>query len=229
MPEQKPVLAVIGGSGAEGSGLAVRWAKAGHKVLIGSRTADKAQAAAEKLNALIGGSAIEGLDNLTAATRAEIVVLTVPYAGQLATLRDIKGALAGKILVDVTVPLVPPRVARVQLPAGGSAVEIAQKELGPEVRVVSAFQNVSAHHLMDLAHSVDCDVLVAGDDKDAREVVVGLVAALGMRGLHVGALANSAAAEALTSLLVFMNRHYKSPGTGIRITGIPDGAPGDPS
>src|SRR5258706_7630594 len=212
MPDQKPVLAVIGGSGAEGSGLAVRWAKAGHKVLIGSRTADKAQAAADKLNGLLGGGAIEGLDNLTAATRAEVVVLTVPYAGQLATLRDIKGALAGKILVDVTVPLVPPRVARVQLPAGGSAVEIAQKELGPEVRVVSAFQNVSAHHLMDLDHAVECDVLVTGDDKDAREIVVGLAAALGMRGLHAGSLANSAAAEALTSVLVFMNRHYKSPG-----------------
>jgi NADPH-dependent F420 reductase len=224
MPD-KPVLAVIGGSGAEGSGLAVRWAKAGHKVLIGSRTADKAQAATEKLNALLGGGTIEGLDNLAAATRAEIVVLTVPYAGQLGTLRDIKGALAGKILVDVTVPLVPPRVARVQLPAGGSAVEIAQQELGPEVRVVSAFQNVSAHHLMDLDHAVDCDVLVTGDDKDAREVVVGLVAALGMRGLHAGSLANSAAAEALTSVLVFMNRHYKSPGAGIRITGLPKDAP----
>jgi NADPH-dependent F420 reductase len=225
MPDTKHVIAVIGGSGAEGSGLAVRWAKAGHKVLIGSRTADKAQAAAEKLNGLLGGGTIQGLDNLTAATRAEIVVLTVPYAGQLATLRDIKGALGGKILVDVTVPLVPPKVARVQLPAGGSAVEIAQKELGPEVRVVSAFQNVSAHHLMDFAHDVDCDVLVAGDDKEAREVVVGLVAALGMRGLHVGPLANSAAAEALTSLLVFMNRHYKSPGTGIRITGLPKDSP----
>jgi NADPH-dependent F420 reductase len=225
MPESKPVLAVIGGSGAEGSGLAVRWAKAGHLVLIGSRTADKAQAAAQKLNALLGvgpgGGTIEGLDNLTAATRAEIVILTVPYAGQLPTLRELKPALAGKILVDVTVPLVPPRVARVQLPDGGSAVEIGQKELGPEVRVVSAFQNVSAHHLMDLDHAVDCDVLVTGDDKDAREVVVGLVEALGMRGLHAGVLANSAAAEALTSVLVFMNRHYKSPGAGIRITGLP--------
>src|SRR4051794_5494195 len=122
MPDQKPVLAVIGGSGAEGSGLAVRWAKAGHPVLIGSRTTDKAQAAADKLNALLGdapGGTITGLDNLTAATRADIVVLTVPYAGQLATLRDIKPALSGKILVDVTVPLVPPRVARVQLPDGG--------------------------------------------------------------------------------------------------------------
>ncbi|MBV8166524.1 MAG: NADPH-dependent F420 reductase [Alphaproteobacteria bacterium] len=219
----------MGGAGAEGSGLAVRWAKAGYRVLIGSRAAERAAAKAAELNALIDATRLEGLDNRAAAERAAIVVLTVPYAAQLATLQELKPALAGKILVDVTVPLVPPRVARVQLPrngeGAGSAVEIAQQQLGPEVRVVSAFQNVSAHHLMDLDHAVDCDVLVTGDDKDAREIVVGLVAALGMRGLHAGSLANSAAAEALTSVLVFMNRHYKSPGAGIRITGLP----GDPS
>jgi NADPH-dependent F420 reductase len=220
MPE-RPVIAVIGGTGPEGSGLAVRWAKAGYPVLIGSRTQDKAAAAAKELNAKLGGGGIEGLANLEAASRAAVVVLTVPYAAQLPTLRELKPALAGKLLVDVTVPLVPPRVARVQLPANGSAVEIAARELGPEVRVVAAFQNVSAHHLMDLDHAVDCDVLVCGDDKDARETVVTLVRALGMRGLHAGSLANSAAAEALTSVLIFMNRHYKSPGAGIRITGLP--------
>ena len=221
MPE-RPVIAVIGGAGAEGSGLAVRWARAGYRVLIGSRNAERAAARAAELNALIKAPNLEGLDNATAAARADIVVLTVPYAAQLSTLRELKPVLAGKILVDVTVPLVPPRVARVQLPQGGSAVEIAQRELGPEVKVVSAFQNVSAHHLMELDHAVDCDVLICGDDKDARETVVGLAAAIGLRGLHAGSLANSAAAEALTSLLVFMNRHYKSPGAGIRITGLPD-------
>jgi NADPH-dependent F420 reductase len=221
MPEL-PVIAVIGGAGAEGSGLAVRWAKAGYRVLIGSRSPERAAAKAAELNALIGGRNLEGRDNRAAAEAAAIVVLTVPYAAQLSTLGELKPALGGKILVDVTVPLVPPRVARVQLPEGGAAVEIAQRMLGPEVKVVSAFQNVSAHHLMDLAHDVDCDVLVCGDDKDAREVVVGLARAIGLRGLHAGALANSAAAEALTSLLVFMNRHYKSPGAGIRITGLPD-------
>jgi len=220
MPEL-PILAVIGGAGAEGSGLAVRWAKAGYRVLIGSRAAERAAGKAAELNALIGGSRLEGLANRDAAERAQIVVLTVPYAAQLPTLRELKPALGGKILIDVTVPLVPPRVARVQLPEGGSAVEIAQRELGPEVRVVSAFQNVSAHHLMDLDHAVECDVLVCGDDKEARETVVGLAQAIGLRGLHAGPLANSAAAEALTSLLIFMNRHYKSPGAGIRITGLP--------
>lgn len=224
MPENLPVIAVVGGSGAEGSGLALRWAHAGYRVLLGSRTVEKAQAAASALNAKLSAARIEGLANPDAAARADIVVLTVPYAAQLPTLRELKGELAGKILVDVTVPLVPPKVARVQLPAGGSAVEIAQQELGPAVRVVGAFQNVSAHHLMELSHAVACDVLVCGDDKEARERVVALVGALGLRGLHAGPLANSAAAEALTSVLIFMNRHYKSPGAGIRITGLPERA-----
>ncbi len=226
MPESRPTIAVIGGAGAEGSGLAVRWAKAGYRVLIGSRAAERAAGKAAELNALIAATRIEGLANREAAAGADIVVLTVPYTAQLPTLRELKPVLAGKILVDVTVPLVPPRVARVQLPrsesGAGSAVEIAQQELGPEVRVVSAFQNVSAHHLMELDHVVECDVLVCGDDKDAREAVVGLARAIGLRGLHAGSLANSAAAEALTSLLIFMNRHYKSPGAGIRITGLPE-------
>jgi len=222
MAETLPVIAVIGGSGAEGSGLAVRWAKAGYRVLIGSRTAERAAAAAETLNAKLGHARLEGLANPDAAAQADIVVLTVPYAAQLPTLRALKPQLAGKLLIDVTVPLVPPKVARVQLPAGGSAVEAAQQELGPAVTVVSAFQNVSAHHLMDLDHAVACDVLVCGDDKAARERAIALVAALGLRGLHAGPLANSAAAEALTSVLIFMNRHYKSPGAGIRITGIPE-------
>jgi NADPH-dependent F420 reductase len=221
---ERPVIAVIGGSGAEGSGLALRWAKAGYRVLLGSRGLERATAKAAELNALLGENRVEGLINSQAAERAEIIVLTVPYAAQLPTLRELKPALAGKILIDVTVPLVPPRVSRVQLPEGDSAVVIAQRELGPQVRVVAAFQNVSAHHLMDLEHAVDCDVLVCGDDKDAREAVVALAAAIGLRGLHAGPLANSAAAEALTSLLIFMNRHYKSPGSGIRITGLP--APG---
>lgn len=226
MAETKPNIAMIGGSGAEGSGLALRWAKAGYRVLIGSRAPERAAATASELNVLLGEDKLEGVANRDAAQRADIVVLTVPYAAQLPTLRELKPMLAGKILVDVTVPLVPPRVARVQLPhndqGGGSAVEIAQQELGPEVRVVSAFQNVSAHLLMELGHTVDCDVLICGDDKDARETVVALARAIGVRGLHAGTLANSAAAEALTSLLIFMNRHYKSPGAGIRITGLPE-------
>lgn len=221
MPE-KPVLAVVGGSGAEGSGLALRWAQAGYRVLLGSRGVERAEAKAKELNALLGKDLIAGMINSQAAEKADISVLTVPYGAQLSTLKELKGALAGKILVDVTVPLVPPKVSRVQLPEGGSAVVIAQGELGSDVRVVAAFQSVSAHHLLDLEHQVDCDVMVFGDDKDARQSVVELADAIGLRGLHAGPLANSASAEALTSVLIFMNKHYKSPGTGIRITGLPN-------
>jgi len=218
---EKLSIGIIGGSGQEGGGLALRWAAAGHDVIIGSRTADKAQAAAQKLNAILGvRGQMRGGTNADAAAQS-IVVLAVPFAAQLATAEALKEQLTGKILIDVTVPLLPPKVSRVQLPAEGSAVLILQRELGEAVRVVSAFQNVSAPHLKDLAHVVDCDVLVCGDDPAAREIVIGLARDAGMRGWHAGVLANSAAAEALTSVLIAINRHYKVPGAGIRITGLP--------
>ena len=214
-----PVIAIVGGTGAEGSGLAVRWARAGYRVVLGSRAADRAAEAASRL---AEHGAVEGRANGDAAAAADIVVVTVPYAAQRSTLADIKDAVQGKIVVDVTVPLVPPRVARVQLPAEGSAARIAQAILGEGVRVVSAFQNVAADHLADPAHRTDCDVLVCGDDKDARAAVVRLVEAAGLRGLEAGPLDNAVAAEALTSVLIWMNRRYGSPGAGIRITGLPD-------
>jgi NADPH-dependent F420 reductase len=213
-------IAVLGGTGAEGGGLAVRWANAGHTVIIGSRNKEKADASAKEMNAIIGAERVRGSDNLSAAQAADIVVLTVPYSGQKPTAMEVRSALAGKILVDVTVPLVPPKVARVQLPAGGSAVLALQAELGESVKVVSAFQNISAHHLKDLKHVMDCDVLVSGDDEAAREEVIKLAEVAGMRGIHAGPLANSAAAEALTSILISINRRYKVEGSGIRITGL---------
>ena len=213
-------IAVLGGTGAEGRGLALRWANAGHRVIIGSRSADKAAEAAAELTAKISPLGLEGMENHVAAAQADVVVLAVPYSAQRTTIEDIRPALAGKILVDVTVPLVPPRVSKVQLPEGGSAVEPIQALLGQNTRVVSAFQNVSAHYLSDLDKSIECDVLVCGDDKDAREVVVQLAKDAGLRGIHAGVLANSAAAEALTSALIAINRHYKVPAAGIKITGI---------
>ncbi len=215
-------IAVIGGTGAEGSGLAYRWARTGHEVMIGSRDGAKAAQAARELDALLGRAQVRGGASLDVVDAADIVVLTVPYAAQRATALALRTALAGKILVDVTVPLAPPRVGTVQLPAGGSACGALQAELGADVRVVSAFQNVSAHHLKDPDHAIDCDVLVCGDDVQARETVIGLARDAGLRGLHGGPLANSAAAEAMTSLLITINRHYKVPGAGIRITGLPD-------
>ena len=212
---------MLGGTGKEGSGLALRWANAGHHLIIGSRTPERAQEAAAAINARIGADRAEGSDNLKAAQHADIVVLTVPYAAQLATLDEVKVALAGKILIDVTVPLVPPQVGRVQLPEGGSAALKAQTMLGPGVRVVSAFQNVSAELLIELGRAVDCDVLVCGDDREARAQVIALAQEAGMRAFHAGPLANSVVAEALTSVLITINRQYKVKHSGIAITGLP--------
>jgi 8-hydroxy-5-deazaflavin:NADPH oxidoreductase len=213
-------IAVIGGTGQEGGGLAARFAHAGHRVVIGSRDAAKAVDAATRLNEKVGGNRVSGTDNHAAVAAADLVVLAVPYQGQRSTGLSLKDALAGKILIDATVPLVPPKVARVQLPEGGSAVAALQAELGLDVKVVSAFQNVSWNHLMDLDHAVDCDVLVCGDDAEACDTVVTLIEEIGMRGFHAGPIDNSAAAEALTSLLISINRRYKSPGAGIRITAV---------
>jgi hypothetical protein len=218
---QTYTIGVLGGTGQEGSGLALRLAKAGHTVILGSRDPAKATAVAEQMKAEIASASVSGASNKEAAAAADIVMLTVPFSAQRATVEDVRDELSGKLLVDATVPLVPPKVARVQLPPEGSAVAAIQRLLGESVRVVSAFQNVSAHQLKDPSHSVECDVLICGDDVAAREIVVGLAADIGLRGIHAGPIVNSAAAEALTSILIAINMRYKSPGAGIRITGIP--------
>jgi len=214
-------IAVLGGAGKEGSGLALRWADAGHHVIIGSRSVERAQEAAQEINRVLGRDAASGADNKIAADRAELVVLAVPYSAQRPLVEEVRHALPGKILIDVTVPLVPPKVSRVQLPEGGSAVEAIQKLLGPEVRVVSAFQNISAHALKHLGEKVECDVLVCADDKEAGDLVVGLAKEIGLGAWNAGVLANSVVAEALTSVLITLNQRYKVPASGIRITGIP--------
>jgi hypothetical protein len=221
MSVEPKTIAVIGGTGAEGRGLALRWAAAGHHIIVGSRDAARAQAAAQELAAKLPSARIEGAASLEAAQRAAIVVLAVPFAAQLDTVRGIKAALAGKILIDVTVPLVPPKVSRVQLPEEDSCVVRVQRELGETTQVVSAFQNVSAHKLADLAQRVLCDVLVCSDSKEARQVAIGLARDAGLRGIDAGPLANSTAAEALTSVLIWINRTYKVPDAGLAITGLP--------
>ena len=210
----KPTLAVIGGTGMLGLGLARRLAAAGYPVIIGSRTAEKATEAASQL----AGSA-KGATNADAAKAASVVIVTVPWANQAPILDEIKPHVAGKLVVDTTVPLVPPKVARVQLPPETSAALAAQKRLGEGVRVVSAFHNVAAHKLQK-DEPIDCDILVFGDSPQDREVVVALADAAGLRGIHAGPLANSVAAEALTSVLIGINRNYKVDGAGLRITGI---------
>lgn len=217
---EKTTIAVIGGTGAEGSGLALRWAHAGHRVIIGSRDQAKAQAAADDLNAILGKPLVEGKSSEDAVDQAKVVVLTVPYAAQLSTVEGLLKGLDGKILVDVTVPLVPPKVSTVQLPESDSAAVALQVKVGPSVRVVSAFQNISAHKLKKLDHTIPCDVLVCSDDKDARLLVVGLAQDAGLRGINAGPLSNSTVAESLTSVLIWINRTYKVPDAGIVITGI---------
>lgn len=218
--QDKASIAVLGGTGKEGGGLALRWAHKGHRVIVGGRDAARAAEAAEAMRAVLGGGDVVGMANPQAAAAADIVVLAVPYAAQQATAREVAEALQGKILIDVTVPLVPPKVSRVQLPEGGSAVEALQKLLGEGVRVVSAFQNISAHHLTKLDEEVECDVLVCADDAAAADDVVALAQEIGLRAWNAGPLCNSVVAEGLTSVLIALNRRYKVPGAGIRITGV---------
>ena len=222
MTEHPRTIAILGGTGAEGRGLAKRWAHVGHRVILGSRTPEKAARACAEINASVGSNSVSFLDNRGAAAQAEVVVLTVPYSAQRTTVEEVRDTLTGKVLIDATVPLVPPKVSRAQLPSGGSSVAAIQALLGEEVRVVSAFQNVSAHALSHLDQRVDCDVLVCGDDPAARELVLGLARDIGLRGFHAGPIGNSVAAEALTSLLIAINQRYKVSCAGIRITGVPD-------
>jgi NADPH-dependent F420 reductase len=213
-------IAILGGTGPQGSGLAIRCARAGYTVLLGSRDEVKSKTVAGELNAKLGAHTIEGVSNVRAAEQGDVVILTVPYAAQQQTALEVAKYLHGKILVDVTVPLMPPKVGVVQLPPKGSAALALQQSL-PSARVVSAFQNLSAQHLHDLEHGIDCEVLVCGDDEDACQFAVTLAGQIGTRGWRAGPLANAAAAEALTSVLITLNRRYKIPGSGIRITGVP--------
>jgi 8-hydroxy-5-deazaflavin:NADPH oxidoreductase len=213
-------VAVLGGTGKEGKGLAYRWARAGYRVLIGSRTPEKAIAAADEITGMLGeGISVKGLGNLEAAREANIAVLTVPYAAHRDTLEALKGELKGKILVDVTVPLVPPKVATVQMPAAGSAAQEAKQIVGDDVQVCAAFQNIGYDHLLDNS-DVECDVLVTGTNKDARAEVIRLVDAAGLRGWDAGPLENSVVVEGMTSILIGINKKYGSTHAGIKITGV---------
>ncbi len=206
-------IGIIGGTGHLGKAIARRLAKAGHSVSIGSRDGERARATATEIGARTGGT------NAAMAAGQEVLIVTVPFAAQAATLAEIAPHIGDAVVVDTTVPLVPPKVMRVQLPAAGSAAQTAAALLGPAVRLVSGFHNVAAH-ILDTDALVDCDVLVFGDDVPARNVVIGLAADMGLRGLSGGALANSAAAEALTSVLIYLNKTYAADGAGIRFTGL---------
>ena len=217
-------IAILGGTGAEGSGLGFRWAAAGHEVIIGSRKAEKGEVAAVELNGLLENAGkkptVLGTGNLEATQQCDIAVLSVPYWAQESTLGALKEALAGKIMITVVVPM-GDKAARVHhLPSGLSGAEEAQRQLGTDVRVVAAFQNISAHHLMDLDHDLACDVLICGAKKVDKDVVAQLCTDAGMRGVNAGGLGNASVIEGMTNVLIGINIRHKIKNAGIRITGI---------
>jgi 8-hydroxy-5-deazaflavin:NADPH oxidoreductase len=219
-PQKLETIAVIGGTGKEGRGLAYRWVRSGYFVLIGSRNPEKAQAAARELSGMFPKDAkIRGLGNLEAAQLADVVVLTVPYQVHQQTLLELKSALQGKLLIDVTVPLVPPQVTTVRMPPAGSAAQEARAILGTDVDICTAFQNISYEHLMS-AEELECDILVTGTSKTARSKTLALIAAAGLQGWDAGPLENSSVVEGLTSILIHINRQYGSKHAGIKITGV---------
>ncbi len=214
------IIAIIGGTGKEGKGLAYRWAKAGHRVIIGSRTLEKAQTAVLELRELLPENALlEAMVNPEAVRACEVAVMTVPYAAHRDTLEFLKDELQGKILIDVTVPLNPPKVTRVKMPPEGSAAQQAQTILGEGTRVVAAFQNISYENLMKNEDPA-CDVLVCGTGKEARQVVLELVTDAGLVGWDAGVIENSVVVEGLTSILIGLNIQHKVHSAGIKITGV---------
>jgi NADPH-dependent F420 reductase len=213
-------IAVLGGTGKEGKGLAYRWAKAGYRVLIGSRLSERAVTVASEIMQLLeGSSSVVGTTNLEAAQQSDIIVLTVPYAAHRPTLESVKDALKGKLLIDTTVPLVPPKVTKVQMPSAGSAAQEAKEIVGDDVQVVAAFQNVS-HELLLGEEDIECDVLVTGTSKNARTEALRLVEAAGLTGWDAGPIENSVVVEGLASVLIYINKQYGSTHAGIKITGI---------
>ncbi len=211
-------LGILGGTGKEGQGLAYRWAKAGYHVIVGSRSEQRATAAAEKLNDRLGKELIEGLPNEKAAEACDIAVLSVPYAAQHDILESVKQHLAGKVLVNVVVPIDAGDRFTAAVPEAGSAAQESQLQLGDQVMVVAAFQNVSHVHLNEDG-PVPCDVLVCGDSEAAKEQVLHMVSAAGLVGWDAGKLANAVVAEGLSSILMWINKHYEMRNAGIRITG----------
>lgn len=219
LPEIKTIC-ILGGTGKEGKGLAYRWAKAGYRIVIGSRQMEKAQVAAESIRELFDDPVdVEGMPNPDAAQAGDIIVMTVPYSAHVAMLESIKPYVQGKIFVDVSVPIVPPKVTKVQMPQAGSAAQEAQQILGEKVFVVAAFQNISYENLLK-EEGVDCDVLVCGTGKANRQVVLNLVKDAGLVGWDAGVIENSVVVEGLTSILIGLNKQYGVEASGIRITGI---------
>lgn len=215
------IVSILGGTGEQGPGMALRWAKAGIEVIIGSRQADRARRVAEELNQELGQELITGMENVAATAAADVVALTVPFTAHRSTLETVKAQLQGKVLIDVCVPLDPENPRKMLPPAAGSATEEAQELLGETVKVVAAFQNVSAHELRHHEHAIDCDVLICGNDRDARQTVMRLVEQMGLHPVDAGLAYNARVIEGITALLIGLNIRHKVKGSGVRITGLP--------
>ena len=213
-------IAILGGTGNEGFGLGFRWAAAGHEIVIGSRLAEKGANAAAEMLKMVPDGRISGTDNLSAAETADLVVLSVPYSAQEATLETVIPVLDGKLLVTVVAPTGEKKSRVMRLPSGLSAAEEAQQQIGEATRVVAAFQNIGAHHLLDIDHIMDCDVMVCGEKSDDKKTVIQLCEDAGMRGINSGALQNASAVEGMTSVLVAINIIHKVKSAGIRISGL---------
>jgi len=214
-------IAIVGGTGEQGPGLALRWALAGEEVVIGSRSQERAEKVAAELNGELGQDRIRGLENARAAEAAEVVVLTVPYSAHLSTIESVRSQVQDKIFVDVSVPLDPEYPRRMKMPPAGSATEEAQAALGPSTRVVAAFQNIAAHLLRDPTHAIDCDVLVCGNDLEAKKTVMSLVGKMGLQAYDAGPAESARVIEGLTSILIRLNIRHKVKGAGIRLAGLP--------
>lgn len=219
---EKKRIAIIGGTGKEGKGLAYRWAKAGHEICIGSRSVEKARLAADEIAAMADAGKhfqIIAMENPDAAEWGEVIVLTIPYAVHAEMLNQIRSFVQGKVVVDVTVPLNPPKVSVIKIPEGGSVALQTQNILGDEVKVISAFQNISFELLLQ-NKPIECDVLVCGSDKETRALGLQLVEDAGLDAWDAGPLENAIIAEGLTSILIRLNKQYDTHAAGIKITGI---------
>ena len=214
-------IGIVGGTGKEGVGLGLRWAQAGHDVIIGSRDPERARAKAAELGAVAPGRRIEGMSNRDAAAAAEVVVLTVPATGLPATLPELREACRGKIVVSTVVPLTFGGPRLFTPPSTGSAAEEAQEILGPEARVVAAFHHIAAHELSAGDHPIECDLLICGGDASGKQLVADLGHSMGLRPVDVGALTNAGPVEGITAILATVNRRYKLKNSGIKITGLP--------
>ena len=213
-------IGIIGGTGKEGFGLANRWAKSGFKVIIGSRTIEKANTSANKIKEEIGSAKVQGASYEGAVSGSDIIVLTIPYSSHIDILENLKDLIKEKLIIDVTVPLVPPKVSVVQMPPDGSAAQETRRILGSTANLAAAFHNISNVNLTSDSDSIDCDVLVTGTNADARKTALWLVKEAGFIGWDAGPLENSSVLEGLTSVLIWINKKYGSSHAGIRITGV---------